>query len=62
MMSSNAPALARATPFLATTGKAEIAILIQKGPLNPGHAIVVRSDDENAHDEPPARTAECRFS
>jgi len=37
-------------------------ILIQKGPLDPGHPIVVSADGKNAHCEPPERMAEWRFS
>ena len=36
-------------------------ILIQKGPLDPGHPIVVSADGKNAHCEPPERMAEWRF-
>jgi hypothetical protein len=44
--------------FLATAGKAEIHILIQQDPLDPGHPIIISSDDENAHGEPPAKSGQ----
>ena len=39
--------LSKGNALLAMTGKTQT--LIQKGPLDPGHPIVVSSDDENAH-------------